>query len=162
MSNAYDDATAWAGERIDNCSTGLEVVKYEDGSILEVIPMAEHNLTAQKIASSGTTPTYLTSASTPTPLTVGTIPDTGAVTGDQFVVQNDGRTFLHGKTGATAVTMDILTVPVLDGIALDNRHISIPANAERVILPDNRDVYGFDFKFAVTPVTNLEIAVLQV
>ena len=118
--------------------------------------MATHILNPQQIRSSGTTPTYHTSASTPA-LATGSFPNTG----DQFHVPNDGKTWLHVKTGATAVNVTVLTDPVLDGISLPDLTVAVPANSEREIFPQDRDVYGDPFKFVLDVVTNLEIAVLR-
>ncbi len=119
--------------------------------------MAEKALTPQELRSSGVEPTYLTSASTPA-LATGSFPSTG----DQFTVANNGRTWLRVKNGATALNITIQTPVTLDGNALADRVVAVPANEERDILLSPREVYGDPAKFALDSVANVEIAVLRV
>jgi len=118
--------------------------------------MAEVVLTPQAISRTGLEPTYLDSTSSPA-LSTGSFPSTG----DQMVVTNDGKTWLHVKNGATDVTVTVLTPITRDGLALADRAVTVPANEDRVIGPFPKSVYGDPFKFALDSVANVEIAVLR-
>lgn len=118
--------------------------------------MAEINLPAQALSSAGIAPTYYDSTSSPA---LGTGDLSG--TGDQFLVNNDGRTFLFVKNGATAATITLDRAVTVDGYDVPDRTVAVPANAERAIWPRDRNVYGSPFKFAMDDVSNLEIAVLR-
>lgn len=120
--------------------------------------MAEKNLLSQAISRSGQAATYYNSISTPVAqrLVDGTI-----TTGDQYLVQNNEETFLHVKNGASAANLVIETITIVDGIALPDRTIAIPATSERFIHLGNRTVYGDTVKFAIDDVSNVEVAVLR-
>ena len=116
--------------------------------------MAEKRLSAQGFASAGVAPSYYTSA-TAVALTVGDF----APSGDQFLL-NPGE-WLLVKTGATPVNIIIQTPGTVDGLAIADRTIAVPANVERLIGPFDAGAYGNPVKFALSAITNLSIAVFR-
>lgn len=118
--------------------------------------MAEISLSPQQMGSAGITPTYYDNSSA-TALTTGDFNGSG----DQFTVSNDGRVFLYVKNAADMLNVTIQTPGTVDGLAVADRVVNVPANSERVIGPLDRDTYGNPFKFAMDDVDNVEIAVLR-
>ena len=88
-----------------------------------------------------------------TRLTTGTL-----TSGDQFRVKRGDRLLVIN--GAIDVDITIQTVRVIDGLAVADRVITVPADAERYI-----DVvgaaYGDEVLFALDSVSNVQIAVLR-
>ena len=118
--------------------------------------MAEKDVSVQVINRAGLEADYLDSSSTPT-LTTGDFSGTG----DQFLVPNNGRTFLHVKNGATDVTVTIRTPQEIDGLAVTDRAVAVSANSEEFMGPFPVAIYGSPFQFAVSSVSNVEIAALR-
>ena len=83
-------------------------------------------------------------------------------TGDQFLVQNDEKTFLHVKNGATAANIVIDRDITVDTTALSDRTEAVPANGERFIRDFPRHIYGDTLRFAIDDVSNVTVAVLRV
>ena len=119
--------------------------------------MAELNVAVQSTTRAGLVAAYLDSTTTPA-LATGDF----AGTGDQFLVPNDGRTFLHVKNGATDVAVTIQTPGTVDGLAVTDRVVTVAATSEEFIGPFSRNDYGDPFKFALDDVANVEIAAVRV
>ncbi len=121
--------------------------------------MAEKTLPTQNMTRA-LNATYFTDSG-PTPaaqrLTDGTL-----AAGDQFLVQNDEKTFLHVKSGATAANIEIGRDVLVDGAAVSERTHLVPANAERFIRDFPRHIYGDTLRFAIDDVSNVTVAVLRV
>jgi hypothetical protein len=80
--------------------------------------MARTDLTVQEIVKSGLEPSY-TSASA-----------------DGHAVANNGRTFLHVKNGGgSPITVTIQTSTTIEGLAVADQTVSVPASEERLIGP---------------------------
>jgi len=54
---------------------------------------------------------------------------------DGHSIQNDGRTALHVKTGATPCTVTFQTPGTVDGLAVADRTVALGATEERIIGP---------------------------
>ena len=118
--------------------------------------MAEIMLPAQQLSSVGVEPNYYDSTSAPA-LSTGDFSGSG----DQFAVSNDGKTRLHVKNGATELNITVQTTLTEDGLDLPDRTITVPADEERDIYLQRRDLYGDPFKFALDSVASVEVAVLK-
>lgn len=109
--------------------------------------MARSALAPQQINRSGITPAYTT------PNAAG------------HSVVNDGRTFLHVKTGGTGLTVTAETPGTVDGQAVADRAYVIGTNTELMIGPfppsdyDQPDGSGINFDFSAT--TSVTIAALR-
>ena len=79
--------------------------------------MARTALTVQPMARTGLEATY------------------GAANGDGHSFQNDGRTFLHIKNGATDCVITVATPRTVDGQAVTPRTVTCTADEERFIGP---------------------------
>ena len=80
--------------------------------------MARQSLSVQDIARSGLSPSY------------------SSAVGDGHSVQNNGRVFIHVKNGdSSSKTITIQTPGTVDGLAVADRDVSIPAGEERMIGP---------------------------
>lgn len=88
----------------------------------------------------------------------------GLTTTDTYTVPNNGKTALHfKKTGAGACTVTIVVTETVDGIAVPNRTVTIPATTgDKFIGPFPKAVYGDPISFTLSEVTGLTFAVLQV
>lgn len=90
--------------------------------------------------------------------------DTGSLsTSDTYLVPNDGKTFLHiKKSGATDCTVTIATPGTVDGLAVTDLTVTVPASTgDKMIGPFPRDIYNnASGQIAVTfsNVTGLTIA----
>lgn len=103
-------------------------------------------LTAQTIIRSGLKPTYGSTASN----------------GDKF--ENTGNEFVHIKnTDTSSHTVTVATSATVDGLAVADRAVAIPASEERMIGPFPTSVYndsdGF-VQLTYSSVTSMTIAVL--
>lgn len=112
--------------------------------------MADVNLTTQEITRAGITPAY-------TAITATT---------DTYKFLNDGDTYLHfKKTGAGASTVTIVTPRTVEGLAVADLTLSVPATSgDKMVGPFPRDSYNDpDGKVAFThnEGTGLSVAVLQ-
>ena len=64
-------------------------------------------------------------------------------TANTYQTPNDGKTFIHVKNGGGSPdTVTIETVSVIDGLALADRTVSVPAGEERMIGPFQKDIYN--------------------
>jgi len=72
--------------------------------------MARTTVSAQTLVRTGITPTY--NAAT-------------ATDGDAF--ENDGKTFIHVKNAGSQITLTIQTPGTVDGLAVTDRTVTIPA-----------------------------------
>ena len=84
---------------------------------------------------------------------------------DTHFVNNDGKTLLHLKNGTGEATITIATPQTVDGLAVADRAVTVPANAERFVGPFPPGIYndaGHNLSFNVTGVTGLEVAALRV
>lgn len=71
--------------------------------------------------------------------------DTGSLsTSDTYLVPNDGKTFLHiKKSGATDCTVTIATPGTVDGLAVTDLTVTVPATTgDKMIGPFPRDIYN--------------------
>src|SRR3990172_1831907 len=113
--------------------------------------MADVELAAQQINSSGITPTY-----------TGTLS-----TASTYKVRNTGRIFLHfKKSGAGACNVTIATPHTVDGNAVADKVVSVPATTgDKMIGPFKPDVYkeqgGTTLSFTLDEITGLSAAVLR-
>jgi hypothetical protein len=87
-------------------------------------------------------------------------------TTDQFLVDNDGKIYLHfKKSGAGACNVTIVTPGSVDGLAIADRVVSVPATTgDRFIGPFPRDVYNNgvgQLAFTCSEITGLTCAVLR-
>jgi len=93
---------------------------------------------------------------------------TGSLNGsDIYQVQNEGTTILHvKKSGAGVCTVTITTFGTVDGMAITDRTVSIPASTgDKFIGPFPTGVYndpatGY-LEFTVSDITGLTVAVLR-
>ena len=120
--------------------------------------MAEKALPVETVSRSGLAATYFDSTGG-TPILRRLI--SGPLATDSYIAQNDGKTVLHVRNGADVANFTIETVSVIDGIALENRTVAVPADSERFIGPFPRNIYGDSFRFAIDDVSNVEVAVLR-
>jgi hypothetical protein len=92
--------------------------------------------------------------------------DTALNTTDVYKVPNDGRIFLHfKKTGAGAATITITTPNTVDGLALADRTVNVPATTGDVCVgpfprADYNDSQG-RISFTASEATGLTCAVLR-
>lgn len=90
--------------------------------------------------------------------------DTGSLSiSDSYEFENDGRTFLHvKKSGATDCTVTVATAAEVDGKAVADLTVTVPATTgDKMIGPFPRDVYNdSDGKVSVTfsNITGLTVA----
>ena len=120
--------------------------------------MAEKTLPTQSLGRA-TSPMYF-GATGATPL-ARRLANGTLTSGDQFLVANDERTYLHVKNGATAANVVIDRSVTVDGGAVEARTEAVPPNQERIIRDFPRSVYGNTVKFAIDDVTNVSVAVLR-
>ena len=116
--------------------------------------MADITLDVQEIVRTGLVATYTDSGST-VPLT----------TTDTFFANNNGRTFLHVKNGATDVVVTIHTPITRDGLAVEDRTVTVTADTEAFLGPFQPDIYnGADHQmsFEFDDVSNVSVAVVRV
>ena len=118
--------------------------------------MAEKSLSAKALVVTGLEAEYITSATVPA-LTTGTF----APTGDQFVVPNDGKTFLHVENGLLDLDVTIESPRLFGGLAVEDRVVTVPAGENRFIGPVSREVHGNPMKFALSKVTNVSLSVIR-
>ena len=119
--------------------------------------MAEIGLSPQTITRDGLNPTYHTDDSSPA-LSTGDFDGAG----DQFMVDDD-KAFLHVMNGsANVISVTIQTPKTVDGLAIADRVVSLPAGADRFIGPFPRETYGRPWKFALSAVADVEVAILKI
>ena len=63
-------------------------------------------------------------------------------TTDQYFAANDGAIFLRVSDGAAMATMTIVTYATVDGLAVPDRTVAIPAGDVRYIGPFPPDIYN--------------------
>lgn len=87
---------------------------------------------------------------------------------DTFQFQNSGREFLHfKKSGAGACTVTIVTPETVDGLAVAERTITVPASTGDVMVgpfpPSHYNLPGTSTfaGFTVNEVTGLSVAVVR-
>ena len=112
--------------------------------------MANVRLTPQAINSAGIVPTNNGSLSV----------------SDTYLVSNNGRVMLHFlKTGAGACTVTVTTPGTVDGLAVTDRTITVPATTgDRMHSKFSPDVYNDengDLAFTLSEITGLTVAVIQ-
>jgi hypothetical protein len=111
--------------------------------------MAETRLTPQDLSDQGITPSYTTSLSD----------------SDTYLVNNDGKVFLHfKKTGAGDCDVTIQTPATVHGLAVAERTVTVPATTgDKMIGPFPPSVFndGQDVKFTLSEVTDLSVAVIR-
>lgn len=93
--------------------------------------------------------------------------DTGSLnTADTFQFLNDGKTFLHfKKTGAGGCNVTLVTQPVVDGQAVADRVVNVPATTGDVMIgPFPRDTYNDSagkVVFTISEATGLTVSVAR-
>ena len=101
-------------------------------------------LTVQEIARTGLDPTY------------------AAATAGGDEAPNDEISFLHVKNGsAGSLDVTIQTPGTVDGLAITDRTVAVPATSERMIGPFPASVYGATLTISYTGVTSLTIAAIR-
>ncbi len=55
---------------------------------------------------------------------------------------NNGRTFMHLKVGTGAATLTIITPNTVDGLAIADRTVTLPASTETFVGPFQPGVYN--------------------
>ena len=101
-------------------------------------------LTVQEISRSGLTPSY----------------DSAAAGGDE--VANDEITFLHVKNGSGgSIDVTIQTPGTIDGLAITDRTVAVPAGEERMMGPFPAAYYGSSLAISYSGVTSLTIAAIR-
>jgi hypothetical protein len=113
--------------------------------------MADVTLAVEAIVRSGIDPT-----------------DTGSLlTANTYQVQNEGRTFLHfKKSGAGACTVTVVTTAVVDGKAVADQTVTVPASTGDVMCgpwpPEIYNVKGDNYlEFTLSEITGLTVAALR-
>jgi hypothetical protein len=114
-------------------------------------------LTPQEVGRSGITPTYTASGASPLLNVV-----------DTFTFNNTGKEFLHfKKTGAGACTVTFVTPGTVDGLAVPDRTLVVPATTGDVMVgPFPPSVYNSSAGttlagFTVSEVTGLSVAIVR-
>lgn len=91
---------------------------------------------------------------------------TGLTTTDTYVVENNGRVILHfKKTGAGACTATIKTPGTVDGLAVSDRTVNVPATTGDVFIgpfPPADYNEGGSLKITLSEVTGLSFAALRI
>jgi len=110
--------------------------------------MARTPLTAQLIVSSGLKPTY------------------GAANADGHTMANDGKkdTFMVKNGGGVSTSVTVPTTVAIDGLAVEDRVVAIPAGEERVIGGLNPAYYNNadgTVNIDITPTASVTIAYLR-
>jgi hypothetical protein len=101
-------------------------------------------LTVQEISRSGLNPSY----------------DSAAAGGDE--VPNDEITFLHIKNGSgSSIDVTIQTPGTVDGLAITDRTVAVPASAERMIGPFPAAYYSSTLTISYSDTTSLTIAAIR-
>lgn len=119
--------------------------------------MATNRLSVQNIVPGGLTATYAVAGAGQGELNVS----------DTYYINNDGKVWLHfKKSGAGDCVVTIPTPVTVDGLAVTDRTVTIPASTGDVMIgPFPREVYNqpgtHDFTFTVDEVTGLTCAVLR-
>jgi hypothetical protein len=101
-------------------------------------------LTVQEISRTGLNPSYSSAA------------------GGGDTVPNDEITFLHIKNGSGAsIDVTIQTPGTVDGLAITDRQVTVPASGERMIGPFPASVYSATLTLSYSGVTSLTIAAIR-
>lgn len=88
-------------------------------------------------------------------------------TTDTYTFPNDGKTFLHAKkSGAGACTLTVVTPGTVDGLAVADLAVTVPATTgDRMIGPFRPEMYNDPLTGLVTisfsEITGLTIAVIR-
>ena len=82
--------------------------------------------------------------------------------GDTADISN-GRTIIWAKNGSGgAITVTIDTPGTVDGLAIANQAVSVPAGGERLIGPLNPAVYGQIASITYSGVTSLTVGAVSI
>lgn len=120
--------------------------------------MADNRLVPQKVVPGGLAAVYAVAGAAAGQLNVS----------DSYQINNDGNTILHfKKSGLGACTVTVDTPYTVDGLAIAQRTITIPASTGDVFAgPFPRDIYNqpgvHDLRFTLSEITGLTCAVLRV
>lgn len=119
--------------------------------------MSTIQLNVQQVSRGGLAPVYTASGASPL-LNVA----------DTFQFQNSGREFLHfKKSGAGACTVTIVTPETVDGLAVAERTVIVPASTGDVMVgpfpPQHYNLPGMSTfaGFTVSEVTGLSVAIVR-
>jgi hypothetical protein len=90
--------------------------------------------------------------------------NTGLATDDNYQISNDGRLFLHiKKTGAGACIATAVTNTTVDGLAVPDKTVSIPATTgDKFWGPFPTSIYGTTLNVTFDEVTGLTFAALRI
>ena len=92
--------------------------------------------------------------------------NSGLSTSDTYVIENNGRVILHfKKTGAGACTVTITTPGTVDGLAVADRTVNVPATTGDVFMgPFPREDYNTagNLRITCSEITGLSFAVLRI
>ncbi len=98
-------------------------------------------LTVQQIARAGITPSY----------------SAGNADGGHSVV-NNGATFLHVKNSGVESTMTVVTTASVDGLAVADLTVTIPANTgDKMVGPFSRGTFGDSLTVTFTSVAGITL-----
>lgn len=83
-------------------------------------------------------------------------------TTDTYQVQNDGKTVLHvKKTGANPCNVTIQTPGTVDGQAIADRVVTVPAaSGDKIIGPLSREAYSDTLNITFSEITGLTFAAI--
>lgn len=113
--------------------------------------MADVRIAVEKVLPGGLTATYTGSLSV----------------SDTYMVKNDGKTILHFKKSAAVIANITIETPVtVDGLAVAERAVAIPATTgDKFLGPFPTRVYNDtsgDLRFASDDIDGLTVAVLRI
>jgi hypothetical protein len=120
--------------------------------------MATNRLTPQQVVPGGLAAVYAVAGAGAGQLNVA----------DTYYVNNDGKTVFHfKKSGAGACTVTVDTPYTVDGLAIAQRTINVPATTGDVFCgPFPREIYNqpgtHDLKFTLSEITGLTCAAVRV
>ena len=119
--------------------------------------MAEIILAIQDLNRAGITPTFDGSPTDDADnLSEGTV--------DQYLFQNNERVIVWIKNGADAGSVTIETVTTVDGFAVPDRVVAVPASGDIMMGPFPRDVYndsGRNVKLLFATVETMQVAIIR-
>lgn len=112
--------------------------------------MADVTLTPQQCGIAGITPSYTGSLSA----------------ANTYLVRNSGKVFLHfKKTGAGDCTVTLQTPITVEGLAVEEPTVTVPATTgDKMIGPFSPAVFNDqngDLKFTLSEITGLSVAVVE-
>lgn len=118
--------------------------------------MADNRIAVQDVTLTGVTPTYAVAGAGAGALNVT----------DNYQINNDGNVMLHfKKSGAGACTVTFDTPGTVDGVAIANPTLTVPATTgDKMIGPFRASLFNdpnHDLRLTVSDVTGLTLAVVK-